>query len=170
MRENQLVSYANKFLQENYQMGMGIPLKINGRLKTVQGRFISRRGQKFTPLRIELSKDLVEKASQEAILDTLRHELIHYALYMKGLPYKDGQSCFENELRKHNTSSTRTTGATGKRYVISCSKCNRLNTFVRNTKRLRYYIKTIDFCTCSKCGTYTLQYEGYRELREGIIV
>jgi len=118
-----LNNYANNFLVNNYDIELSIPIMVNKRLKRKLGTYTY---QKYTnvPVKIELSYDLVKYGTNNIILDTLRHELIHYALHRLDLPHFDGQSYFENELIKHNTSATRT-NFIGKIEVFQCSKCKK---------------------------------------------
>jgi SprT-like protein len=170
MNLTQLKRFANEFLQTNYNMSMNIPLEINGRYKTKLGCFYHKRSI-HQSTRIALSKSMYESGDTNKILDVLKHELIHYALYEKGLPYKDGQSYFENELKKHGISSTGTYGATGHRYVISCTKCNRIaQTWAKRTQKLERILKQLDRCTCGRCNTKTLKYDGYIQFDNGVRV
>lgn len=57
-------------------------------------------------------------------MDTLYHELIHYAMYVLGRPYRDGQVEFEKELIKQGVSSTRTVHI-GKYLLYCCPACQR---------------------------------------------
>lgn len=99
MTLSQLNRHANKFLGENYGMKMEIPLKLNGRLSVACGRF-RHYNVAGRPLDVELNKKFVENNADDVVLDVLYHELVHYALYMKNRDYRDGQSDFENELKR----------------------------------------------------------------------
>lgn len=107
----QLKQYANKFLKDTYGMELIVPLTLNGRMKTTCGWFKHRKfrdGRKGEPLCIELNKFFVENNDSEIVLSVLKHELIHYVLYMQGKPHTDGHPVFENELRKQNAVSQST--------------------------------------------------------------
>lgn len=125
---NQLKQYANKFLMENYHMYLDVPLRLNGRMKTTFGWF--RHQRNGAPLSVELNKYFVENNEATVVIDVLKHELCHYALFMQGRPYKDGQSEFENELKRLNIISQSTIDkykiATQPRkiQVYQCSKCS----------------------------------------------
>ena len=81
-------AFANKFLMENFDMRLEIPIKMNGRLSSTLGRYMSRMyfGQ-FMPVSIELSKTHLTAAlivgDLEEVYDTLKHELVHYALSVR---------------------------------------------------------------------------------------
>lgn len=97
----QLRNYANKFLQENYNMSLEIPLTLNSRLKKTCGWFRSnvyRDGRREAKC-IEMNKFFVENNEPTVVLDILRHELTHYALFALGKQFRDGEADFENELR-----------------------------------------------------------------------
>lgn len=98
----QLTKYANKFLNDNYGLELEVPLKLNGRLSVTCGRFRYlhyQDGRKEAKM-IELNKYFAENNEPNLVLDVLRHELVHYALFMLNKPNKDGHPFFENELRK----------------------------------------------------------------------
>lgn len=106
----QLKQYANKFLKETYGMTLGIPLQLNGRLQKTCGWFRARRyrdGRK-EPICIELNKFFVENNEPQVVLDVLRHELVHYVLFMQNKPNSDGHPVFENELKRLGIVSQRT--------------------------------------------------------------
>ncbi|WP_144472967.1 SprT-like domain-containing protein [Bacillus pumilus] len=122
--EYKMTQYAKKFLADNYSMELNIPIKISSRMTKTLGCFRSKRSYKES-VDIKISKSLVQHQSWDAVLDVLRHELIHYVLYEKDMPYKDGQDAFEKELKKHNTNSTRTFSYKGKVHIYKCSYCER---------------------------------------------
>lgn len=100
--ENQLRQYANKFLKDNYNLTLTVPLKLNGRLKRTCGWFKYKkyRDGRREPICVELNRYFVENNEPVIVLDVLRHELVHYALFMRGLPNNDGHPVFENELKR----------------------------------------------------------------------
>lgn len=96
-----LESYANKFLVENYGIRLKVPLVLNEELGLTCGRFIHLEGgDEPVPLVIELNKKLVINNEPNIVLDVLKHELVHYALFMLGKPCDDGHPVFENELKR----------------------------------------------------------------------
>lgn len=136
LTQYQLKTYADKFLNETYGVKLTVPLKLNGRLKTSKGRFIWSRKSR-TPKAVELNKEFVEHNKPEIVLDVLKHELVHYALFIKGVPHSDGQAPFERELRRLGVVSQSTIdrySIASKMQVYICNSCGREHTF---TKRLR---------------------------------
>jgi SprT-like protein len=103
LTQYQLEKYAKKFLKDNYNMELLVPLKINGRLRTACGRFVYTRfksGKPSVPKVVELNRYFLENNEPDVVLDVLRHELVHYALFMQGKPHRDGHPVFENELKR----------------------------------------------------------------------
>jgi len=98
----QMEQYANKFLKENYNLQLTVPLKINARLKTTCGRFKYRRyaSGKRESVSVEMNKFFIENNEPTIVLDVLRHELVHFALFELGKPNADGHPVFEGELRR----------------------------------------------------------------------
>lgn len=102
--QKDLTEYAEKFLMENYGLELTHPIIINGRLTSAYGRVMFTHGYKDVTS-IDIAKRLMVFAHQGVILDTLKHELIHYALWKLEKPFDDNDQCFKDELVKH--------GATG---------------------------------------------------------
>src|SRR5574344_1329083 len=120
MNINQLTNFANNFLSENFDgMQLEVPIKINSRLTRALGRFKHYKAPK-KPVVIELSKNMIEYYELEEILDVLKHELVHYALYMQGKRYKDGQYCFESKLKELGITRTGVYDCKGKVEVYAC--------------------------------------------------
>lgn len=150
---NELLSYANEFLAENYNMELTVPLVINGRLKRYYGRFcyqVNRMNGEAKELSVELNKTFIIHNSKEDVLNVLRHELIHYACFKMNKPHSDGDRYFENELKKHNTYSQTDVSRTEvkmkcrykKFYTYECN-CGK-NTTTTNITRGLY--------SCRDCG------------------
>lgn len=136
----QLKMYANKFLKDNYGIELIVPLELNGRLKTTCGRFISRRyyDGRTEPKVVELNKTFVESNEIVVVLDVLRHELVHYALFMQGKPNNDGHPVFENELKRLNIVSQESIDQykiASKKQIYSCANCK---SEFKMTRKLRY--------------------------------
>jgi SprT-like protein len=107
LSEYQLRKYAEKFLSETYGMKLTVPLEMNGRLKKACGRFVYYKNHR-TPKSVQMNKYFVENNEPTVVLDVLRHELVHYALFMLGKPYSDGHPTFENELKRLGVVSQQT--------------------------------------------------------------
>ena len=120
-----LTEYAEQFLADNYGFTLAIPIEINNRLRSTLGAYAVRMSTE-EPVRIELAGYLIEYGAREAILDTLQHELIHYAVHALGKDRRDGADDFESELRKHGVSGTNTNWA-GYYYITKCDACGEVS-------------------------------------------
>jgi SprT-like protein len=142
----ELVEEAQRFLKENFEMELGVPIEFNTRLKRTMGMFRYKRvNKKPVPAKIQMSVEFMKIHPKEHIMDVLRHELVHYALCAKGYTesqFSDGHHVFESTLKKLNVSPTRTYGAYGKMHLYSCSMCK------TEFKRQRR-IPATSRCTCS---------------------
>lgn len=112
---NKAKAFANNFLMENFNMQLNIPIKVNGRLTSTMGRYLSKRSYlgNVIPYSIELSKRYLLAAlivdDLEEIYDTLKHELVHYALSVQGKNFSDGDYDFEHKLYELNISASGST-------------------------------------------------------------
>lgn len=82
-----VIEEARRFLSENYNMDLRIPIRRNNRIKRTLGQFIRMDDKSDC---IEISGILLDYGGKTAVFDTLRHELIHYALFELGKPHRDG--------------------------------------------------------------------------------
>src|SRR5699024_5373840 len=98
MTEEQLTHYAKHFLLENFQLSLRIPIKRNNRLRSSYGRFVYNKQRE--PLRIEIAGLMFDYATKEVMYNVLRHECIHYALFILGKPHRDGEAYFEAVLKQ----------------------------------------------------------------------
>lgn len=142
--------FAQRFLKQYYGLSLTVPLKINGRLKRTFGRFIH--DTQGRPCSIELSRTFVCEHPEHEVLDVLRHELIHYALFTLGKPHTDSSPIFQAELRKHGVSKTRTYPYRGLGHRYRCTKCQRQIFRIRRISRLHRKV-------CATCRG-KISYEG----------
>lgn len=131
---------ANTFLLENYQMPLQIPIERNNRLRASLGRFVYQKLDE--PVKIDLAGFLLDYGANAIIVDVLKHECIHYALFQKGLPHEDGHPYFEEELKKYGVSSTYTKKV-GVYTLYECKKCKK----VGETKNNRLVKKPSNYRT-----------------------
>lgn len=124
--EKDLEAYSNEFLEKNYNTSLTVPIKISGRLTSTGGYFKGRiSGGVREPMEIQISERFIASALHdgqeglEAILDTLKHELVHYVLFKTGKEFNDGDDEFENELARLDIGAS---GATNKKLVQSKKK------------------------------------------------
>ena len=121
--EKELEAYSRMFLEKNYNESLTIPIKISGRLTSAGGYFKARIQKGIRkPMEIQMSERFIASALHdgqeglEAILDTLKHELVHYVLFKLGKEFRDGDYEFESELERLNIG---TSGTTNKKLVKS---------------------------------------------------
>lgn len=121
--EKELEKYSNEFLEKHYNTNLTVPIKISGRLTSTGGYFKGRiSGGVREPIEIQLSERFIASALHdgqdglEAILDTLKHELVHYVLFKQGKDFSDGDYEFENELARLDIGAS---GSTNKKLVKS---------------------------------------------------
>lgn len=138
----ELTQLAEDFLRENYSMALEIPIKRNNRLRTTMGRF-SRYGDDSN-MKIELAGFMFEYAAKEIVIDTLYHELVHYALYTLKEPHYDGHPHFEAELKRLGVSSTES-NVVGAYVIYKCCKCGK-ETETRHRRLLREYKQRVTNC------------------------
>lgn len=150
MNQSEIESYCKRFLKDNYNLDLAIPVVINSRLTSTLGVFIHSKIP-MTPLRLEFSKKYLEYADLSDIIKLIKHECIHYALYMQNKPYKDGDAYFESELIKHGSNTTETVTFMIERNVrVYACKCHE-----------HIYLSTITPKMCTACNT-RLSYVGRR--------
>jgi SprT-like protein len=144
--EWQLKKYADKFLMENYGMKLNVPLKLNGRLSKTLGWFIYKKKSNI-PVAVHLNKKFAQNNDQDLVLNVLKHELVHYALFMQGKPHSDGESYFENELKRRGIISQSTVdqySITSVKQVYQCVECSYI---FKRSKRLKNNGRNHK-CTC----------------------
>ena len=153
-----LTEFANNWLQKTYGIRLEIPIEIRSSLKRTLGYFQHKQDAVKEPIKIALASRLFTHYPKEVVYDVLKHELVHYALYMLGKPHKDGHPYFENELKRLGVSSTGTYQAKGFYHVYRCSSCNRVISHrARRITKLESYR--------SGCCMAELKYDGYQEVK-----
>ena len=137
---------ADDFLMENFNLTLDIPIRISNRMTSTFGKFVLIRDRltgETKSKEIVISSNLYNYHGYHKMIDTLKHECIHYALYTLDKPFRDGETYFENTLKEHGVSSTRTTAYKGKAHLYTCKSCD--NSF----KQKRRF--NTDKYVCSKC-------------------
>lgn len=152
LKISELEKFANEFLKTHFNLSLKIPIKYNSRLTSTHGRFIRRYNK---PYCIELSARIAQEETDNFTLDTLKHELVHYALFLLGKPYKDSDKYFQTKCIEVGAPLTRTRKANIKRHVYKCSEdCSVKHEFDRRLQKRYVY-------SCKKCKTnLTYQYFG----------
>lgn len=121
-----LTNVARNFINNEYNIDLNIPIKINNRLRRTLGRYLENQSGK--PSHIDLSNKLFIYAHQAVAIGVVKHEVLHYALKKLNKPSKDGEPYFERELERlqlpSSTNPNRSIMYVGKKYVFHCSKCH----------------------------------------------
>lgn len=144
-----LYNLTIKISQESFECLPGINtnfkhrITFNSRLRTTAGRYLVRKGD------IEINPHYYERYGLVELIDTIKHELVHYYLHQMGLPYqhKDkefkalsslvGCSRYAQPMREY-------------KYVYTCTVCSQLYHRVKRINTTRY--------RCGKCkGNLTLK-------------
>lgn len=150
-----LEDIAKDFLQEEFGIDLEIPIEINGRLSRSLGRFVCYPSRKKS-VKIELSKNLLEFYDDDEVVDTLRHECVHYALFELGKPFKDHDTYFINTCNRLNVGLTNTTQHKGLVHVYKCLGCNKEHEVLRRFNPKAY--------RCSRCK------EGFEYVSQKVVI
>ena len=157
MKVKQLEEIANEFLEE-YGMTLKIPIVINNRLRKLMGAFVYTNSE---PVRIEIAGDMIKYAHSDFIIDTLKHELIHYALYEMKQPFDDKDQNFINECNRLGVTLSGT-NYVGLGYEVKCCSCDQI--LWTNYKSI-FKTKFISNCCESEIKPYRqIVNNGYEEI------
>ena len=117
--ENELTAYAKKWVKEEFGIEFTLPVKSNGRMKSMLGVY-THKGK--TPVRVNIARGLIESGRVDDVYDVLRHELIHYSLHQLGYPHRDEDSKFIETCNRLGVGLTRTLKGFNDKHVYTC-KC-----------------------------------------------
>lgn len=144
-----LTNEAKAFLKSEFDLELTIPIGVNGRLSRAMGRFSHENCKERKPVKIELSKKVVDNFPDKHIKDTLYHELIHYALFVKGLPYRDSDKYFIDTCHRLGVSlgydGEDGYFGTGYRYVCQTPGCLDWETYRKLPRKKKF--------VCKRCNT-----------------
>jgi SprT-like protein len=122
-----LEKHANEFLKKEFNLTLEIPIKISGRLKRAAGMYsylYDEYSKKITPQKIQIARFAVENNTMEDVIDALEHELVHYALCIRGEKFHDEDLNFINTCKRlgiplsHNYKS--------EYKIFKCEKCGKI--------------------------------------------
>lgn len=143
---------------------LDVPVSINGRLTRAMGRVCYEViSDIYVPKRIEFSRNLIENASDEDILQVIKHEYVHYFLMTEDPTVNHHHDAvFKRKCAEigctHDKASRYVEGfrdAEAKsKYEVWCDDCNDIiGTYARKCKTLN----NIAYCTCGRCGSKNLR-------------
>lgn len=105
-----IYEFAKDFLRKHYDIDFKIHFKIvdsipdktaNEMGVTIGALVIKEYGQYKIADRIELLKPFFEYFSSKKVLNIIKHELVHYAIFEKyGTGWNDGEELFESECKR----------------------------------------------------------------------
>lgn len=139
-----MLAYAENFLAKNFNLSLTIPIEINNRLRSNGGVFKyadNGRGC-FTPLKIEIAKFIIESGTYTEIIETLEHELVHYALCTLKKPHKDSDSLFKTTCKNLNIPLSHK--VIKNLYQYECVDCHKVHKMTRIIPKNQYAV-------CSEC-------------------
>ena len=140
----ELEKHANEFLKREFNLTLEIPIEINGRLKSVAGTYnysYNQATKKITPQKIQIARFAIDNNSFEDALKILEHELVHYALCIKGEKFSDEDLNFINTCNRLEIPLSHDLKSEYK--IFKCEKCGK--TIKESTDISKRYI-------CKHCG------------------
>lgn len=148
MNQTQLTQEATTFLRKHFDMELDIPIRISKRMTATFGVFYHNR--KDTAKEIAMSATFIENNSTDVVLDVLYHECVHYALFVKGLPYRDKDDFFKSTVDRLGIARTRHYEYKGKVHVYQCEQCQGVI-----QRRRRFNVKNY---RCGECRLGKFEY------------
>lgn len=125
---------ATAWYEENYGKLGSVSFKLNGRLRSTNGRIISysrglREGGKAEIKGIEIAKYLWKDSHYyEHLVEVLKHELTHYYLLINATEYdgswRDGSETFEKLLANHGLPTNSCCRNYGETIQVPCKQCD----------------------------------------------
>lgn len=148
-----LNSDARDFLRKEYNMSLNIPIVISNKEPDyINGAFYY---QENTPLNISLNERILKENSFNSIRGTLYHELIHYALFSKNLPFCDLDATFVEHCKSRQVPLY---GDTPLGVELHNFKCSTHNQIILKRRSLLNILKIVNY-HCNECDE-KLEYIG----------
>lgn len=140
-----LLAHAEDFLAKNFNLPLTIPININNRLRTSGGvfKYTSDGKGNFTPLKIEIAKFMIESGTMTEIMETLEHELVHYALCALKKPHGDSDSIFKTTCKGLNIPLSHK--VIKNLYQYECVDCHKIHEMTRVIRKNYYAV-------CDECS------------------
>ena len=160
MTINMLQKEVDKALKKG-NCKVSCPVSINNRLTTTLGRAIfTRQMGRWVSVRIEFSGSMIKSATNASIMEVLLHEVAHVvANYRTGCDQGHNHIfkavCHELGTYNDGCSTTleyKTNAKPVYKFEVICPNCGVIGRYQRAGK----IIKSIDRCSCGKCGNKKL--------------
>jgi predicted SprT family Zn-dependent metalloprotease len=138
-----------------------IPVLINGRLVKTLGRVYSEfQCGKYAPTRMEISKVLLETASDADIIKVIQHEWAHYMVIKNtGEPHGHDKvfkaMCARIGCTNDGTSTDIEREEGVYKYTVICNTCKKT---IGGYTRMCPTLRNIKNCWCKTCGRFDLSY------------
>lgn len=148
-----LEEVANDFLEEEFGLTLEVPITISNRFTRTLGcvRMQQNRVTGYLSVKeITMSGNLIKYYNHETVIDVLKHECVHYALFHLGKPYRDGDAYFENTLKRLGITRTGVIEHKGKAHVYVCKECD--------SKVVRERRFNVNIYRCGRCKTGRFEY------------
>lgn len=117
-----MIGFAHEFLHQTYGIDSCPIIEIDNRLNDCLAKLETYQTEDGKDsVRVVVSKRVVDYYTMKEQMDIIKHELVHYALALKGKGYKDGDSDFENELDRLNIPHQDQVQLRGKVHIYSCN-------------------------------------------------
>lgn len=96
MNKVEIANILDKFLMDNFNCHFDLPINFNNQLTNVIARVV------FLNPHLEIASYIsqVDYLNQQALLDVLKHEALHYYLWQRKVAFQDGTDCFESWLKE----------------------------------------------------------------------
>ena len=127
------------------------PISANARFTATLGR-VKHNRYTCKPISIEFSQKLLNEGSDNDIINTIKHEYVHYFLLVVTNENHGHDALFKDKCKAIGCTHTKTHNAIEKagqfKYEVWCNTCGLVATYSRMGKVL----KNLDSCLCGKCN------------------
>ena len=136
-----------------------LPVVINGRLTRTFGRVCSLVNNKtgyVTLQRMEISKQLLETASEESIRSVIGHEWAHYIVAKTTHERHGHDALFKSWCARVGVENDKATAdvEVKSKYDVYCGTCDMV---IAHYSRMSKNLQRLELCTCKKCNTSNLK-------------
>ena len=146
----------NKLSQKDGIGDIIVPVEINGRLTRAMGRvkFEKDSYDVCTPMKIEFSRKLLENASEEDIMQVIKHEYAHYYILVETATDHGHDAVFKRKCAEigctHDAATNHIDGFSKaeSKYEVWCDDCQKI---IGKYSRRCKTIDNIKYCTCGRC-------------------